>query len=74
MSTATQLVSGLGGLEDTALHPVALIDLTPCHSASTLGAGEMVVETGLFITRDIINTPGESFLRELGDQTKVIVA
>lgn len=68
------MVSGQAGLEDKALHPVALIELAPCHSASTPGAGEMVVETGLFITGNTINSPGESFLRELGDQTKVTVA
>ena len=68
----TQLVSGQAGLEDKALHPVALVELAPCHSAST--PGEMVVETGLFITGNTINSPGESFLRELGDQIKVTVA
>lgn len=53
---------------------MALIELTPCPGASIVRAGEAVVKIELFITGNIINSPGESFPRELGGKAEVTVA
>ena len=53
---------------------MALIELTRCPSASAFRAGEAAVKIELFITGNIINSPGESFLRELGGKTEVTAA
>lgn len=53
---------------------MALIELILCHSAKILGAGEAMVKIELFITGNIINSTGESFLSELGGKTEVSAA
>ena len=45
---------------------MALIELTPLHGASVFRAAEAVVKIELFITGNIINSPGGKLSQRIG--------